>query len=508
MQYPVWELEFGAPLMIAVISILHVYISHFAIGGGLFLVITEHYAYRKNDASLLEYLKKHSKFFALVTLVLGAITGVGIWFTIGLLSPAGTSSLIHIFVWGWAVEWVFFLVEIIAAIIYYITWDRLSRKDHLRIGWIYFISAFLSLVVINGILTFMLTPGQWIENGNFWSAFLNPGYFPSLLTRTAFCISLAGIYALVTSAFLKNRDTKRSMFQYTGLWILTGAALSLPALKWYISTFPVPLGEYLSGTAPTIASAYQVIFWAGIIFVLLTVIPVVLPKNFNLGIAVVIMVYGLIVFGSAEWIRETARKPYVIYDYMYGNGLHKDNYSSIRENGGLSAATIFVTNNIPDPDIDTGRDIFRIACRSCHTVDGYRGLKDPVSGLDRDFLYGLVDKVENMKGNMPPFPGIETEKQALAEYLFSLNDDKIELLTGYNVFQKRCGFCHTRNKYRGLNDFFYGQYKEDILEMLPLLSDMIDLMPPWSGSDEETEMLAEYIAAWYTDEDTDKQYLP
>ncbi len=96
---------------------------------GLFLVVTEHYAYRKNDEGLLRYLVTHSRFFILVTLVFGAVSGVGIWFTIGLISPAATSALIHIFVWGWAIEWVFFFVEIAAAIIYYQTWNRVPRVD-------------------------------------------------------------------------------------------------------------------------------------------------------------------------------------------------------------------------------------------------------------------------------------------------------------------------------------------------------------------------------------------
>jgi hypothetical protein len=37
---------------------------------------------------------------------------VGIWFAIGLTHPEATSTLIHNFVFGWAMEWVFFLVEL------------------------------------------------------------------------------------------------------------------------------------------------------------------------------------------------------------------------------------------------------------------------------------------------------------------------------------------------------------------------------------------------------------
>ena len=38
MNYPVWDIP-ASGLLIAVIAILHVFVSHFAVGGGLFLVL-------------------------------------------------------------------------------------------------------------------------------------------------------------------------------------------------------------------------------------------------------------------------------------------------------------------------------------------------------------------------------------------------------------------------------------------------------------------------------------
>ncbi|HSM13875.1 MAG TPA: cytochrome ubiquinol oxidase subunit I, partial [Thermoanaerobaculia bacterium] len=129
----------------AAIAVVHVFISHFAIGGGLYLVVTEHWARRRNDAAALAYLERLSRFFVLTTLVAGALTGVGIWFVIGLLNPAATELLIHHFVWGWAIEWTFFAVEILAAILYYYGWRRMGARAHLALGWIYFVAAWLSL---------------------------------------------------------------------------------------------------------------------------------------------------------------------------------------------------------------------------------------------------------------------------------------------------------------------------------------------------------------------------
>lgn len=83
MNYPVWELGWaGGGLPIAFIAVVHVYVAHFAVGGGLFLVILERKGLAENSAAILEYARKNTRFFLLVTMVLGSMTGVGIWFTI------------------------------------------------------------------------------------------------------------------------------------------------------------------------------------------------------------------------------------------------------------------------------------------------------------------------------------------------------------------------------------------------------------------------------------------
>src|SRR5438045_2305079 len=74
LNYPHWLLAMPGGLLIALIAVPHVFVSHFAVGGGFFLVSTEARARKQNDAALLAYCKRHSKFFALLTLVFGAIT--------------------------------------------------------------------------------------------------------------------------------------------------------------------------------------------------------------------------------------------------------------------------------------------------------------------------------------------------------------------------------------------------------------------------------------------------
>jgi len=116
MHYPWWYVPFlTSPMLIAIISVLHVLVSHYAVGGGFFLAVETGFAYRSKNTAYLGYLKRHAWFFILITVVYGAITGVGIWWTIGLASPLATETLIHNFVFGWAIEYVSFIVEIISA---------------------------------------------------------------------------------------------------------------------------------------------------------------------------------------------------------------------------------------------------------------------------------------------------------------------------------------------------------------------------------------------------------
>ena len=102
-------------------------------------------------------LSIHSYLRFLVLLV-GVIAVI--WFAIGLTHPEATSTLIHNFVFGWAMEWVFFLVELTTAAVYYYTWNRIDDELHLTVGWVYAGASAATLIIINGILAFMLTPAH------------------------------------------------------------------------------------------------------------------------------------------------------------------------------------------------------------------------------------------------------------------------------------------------------------------------------------------------------------
>jgi mono/diheme cytochrome c family protein len=495
MNYPVWQLGFPGGLLIAAVAVLHVFISHFAVGGGAYLVLTERRAYAHNDLELLGYVKLHSKFFALLTVVLGAVTGVGIWFTIGLVSPEATSSLIHTFVWGWAIEWVFFFVEIAAALIYAYHWDTLDRKTHLIIGWIYFVAAWLSLVVINGIITYMLTPGRWLETRSFWDGFFNPTYWPSLWARTAMAAALAGMFGLVT-AMRERSPLRERVVRWAGWWLVLGIAALLPLSRWYFHDFPAYSRAYFSGTYTALQHALRGgLACAAAALLLAVVFALLRPKMMNPVVVAVLLVAGFGVMGSGEYLREFSRYPYVINSYIYANDIRMAQVQSITASG-VAGTSSWVDANAADPNAYGGQ-LFAMQCGSCHAVDGYRGMRRISRGWDAKFASELLLHMPVVRATMPPFVGDEHDRAALGSYLASLApatpSGANEKELGQQVFAMHCAMCHSVGGRRRPLDF-KGTDPDAIVSMVGSLHDMSPDMPSFSGTDAQRHALAVYLS--------------
>ncbi len=458
MNYPVWDVTFGAGLLMAMVAILHVFVSHFAVGGGLFLVITERRARRNNDVALLGWLKAHTRFFVLVTVVFGAISGVGIWFTIGLIAPTATSNLIHAYVWGWAIEWVFFFVEITAALLYYYGWEKLEARLHEWYGWVYFIAAFASMVIINGIITFMLTSGTWTKNHQFWKGFFNPTCFPSLAFRFAVALALAGIYALITASLQKDALLKGRLVRWSVCWIAPSLAV-LPALGWwYIHKIPPEVWADVRGPMPTAThfALFAVVLLA--VTFTLTLLALVKPGRMPLALSLLVALVALGAMGSFEFVREAIRKPYVIANYLYANSLYSDttpgdggfSVDEVNTAGIVHSAKWIANRDLTKKDqAAVGREIFRLECESCHTTDAYRGVKHYLAlrQWDRTKIQAMLSVLGLMhNGAMPPFAGTDAESRALAAFLSTLHPVSATATAaasdGQTVFDQNCSMCH------------------------------------------------------------------
>jgi mono/diheme cytochrome c family protein len=435
-------------MLIAVVSVVHVLVSHYAVGGGLFLAVETAFAYRTEDREYLAYLKRHGRFFVLLTVAFGAITGVGIWWTIGLASPLATEMLIRTFVFGWATEYVFFLVEIAAAFIFYYYWGRLPAKIHVAVGWIYGFAAWMSLVLITGITAFMLHPGAWLDptTRSFWTGFLNPQFLPQTVARTGGALLLSSLYVyLHASLVVKDKRLHDLIAKRSARPALLGAVLIVVGgLGWY-AFLPESARAVLDGAA--VLSVLTVLIFAltAVVFVLLYLGPYRNPHWLSPGFAGALTLFGVAAFSTGEFIREAVRKPYVLYNVVLSNQIFPDEVAGLRTNGYLEGGTWtkeYVRRHFPQvmdaadngrinekkllelppqDRIRVGEVLFQYHCNDCHAIrHGYSAVGPLVRGRTEEMNLWTVEHLERAHFFMPPWAGTHEEAQVLAAYLTSI----------------------------------------------------------------------------------------
>ncbi len=421
LHYPVWNLDiFAGGFWIAFIATIHVYVAHFAVGGGLFLVLTEIKAYREDSKDILDYTKRHAKFFLLLTAVFGSVTGVGIWFVISVLNPAATSVLVHYFVFGWAAEWAFFLGEVITLFVYFYKFGKMDKKSHLKVGWIYFIFAMVSLILVNGIISFMLTPGEWIKTRNFWDGFFNPTFLSSTLFRSAMAFMLAGLFGFITSLGLEDEDFRGNMLGYCSRWLLISLIFLLIFGWWYLASLPLPPKGMILGNSPETIWYYKAfIRITPVIFLLGLILSRKMPISVQMLMAGILVITGLCYMGSFEWIRESARRPYIISGFIYSNSIRAGDMGKPGNNGILKAARWAKHREITDKNkVEAGKELFMFLCSPCHSING--PINDIIPITKKYSLFGMEAMISGLGAinqYMPPFPGNGREKNALASYI-------------------------------------------------------------------------------------------
>jgi mono/diheme cytochrome c family protein len=419
----------------------------YAVGGGLFLAVETQFAHRSGNRDYLSYLKSHAWFFILLTVVFGAITGVGIWWTIGLASPLATEMLIHAFVFGWAIEYVFFVLEIAAAFAFYYFWDRLEPTVHQTIGWIYGISAWISLVLITAITGFMLNSGAWPENPTFWVGFFNPQFLPQTIARTGGALLLASLYVYLHAALSrgdKDPELLKLISRRSTRPGLLGAILITVGGGWWFLALPDS-----AQAALMVASAlniFMVLIFSVtvVVFAMLYLGPYRNPGWITPGFAILLFAFGLAAVGTGEFVREAVRKPYIVNRVVYSNQILPEELATLRESGYLEGGTwthAYVSEHYPQvvdgggqideaalldlPEADrleVGAVLYQYHCNDCHAVeDGYTPVGQLTRGWTPEMVRLLVENPEKAHFFMPPFAGTPEEAELLTEYLLSIS---------------------------------------------------------------------------------------
>ncbi|MDD3608647.1 MAG: cytochrome c [Halothiobacillaceae bacterium] len=442
--YPTWyEPGIGSGWVIGIIATIHVLFSHVSVGAALFFAWLATVAYQQNKPELLEFIKKYGLFLLIFSYVLGSITGPGIWYSTTVGSPRGISALIHSFVWKWATEWVFFVIEVIGIYLIVYLVGRVDQRTHLRIAYIFGLSSLTTMLIIVGILSFMMWPGKeaWFVDGGYLNGFYGPNTFAQLAMRFAFMFSMTAVVGGIVAAGMKDYALKAYITRRLAILGIVATLAGAAMFQWYLSTLPEHAALIMENRLPAWFNTGILSILAGTLayFVVTLIQPRVLVTSLASVMTVAIVVFGL---WPEEVARESIRKPYVAGQYIYSNqvisrdvpGMGIKSEIPVLEEHGFLKTMAFLPDSqrtvTPQNAHEVGRSLAITACSNCHSLSetGIRPMKNYFGGntdvaMIRSYLLGALATGNTLY--MPKIPLKPDEAEALAVYLASLSDPTV-----------------------------------------------------------------------------------
>ncbi|HEU0122448.1 MAG TPA: hypothetical protein VFQ91_18095 [Bryobacteraceae bacterium] len=441
MDFPIFHLDWlGNRMLIAITAIIHVLINHpMAVGAYPLLTLFEWIGWKRRDAQWDGMTHRMVFIVFVITTTLGALTGVGIWFTTSIVAPFAIASLLRVFFWQWFTEWLVFVSEVVLIMAYYLTWRKLSagrgKPWHMVLGVALSIFSWLTMALIVAILGFMMNSGAWGETKGFLDAVFNPLYIPQLAFRTAFAMTTSGLFIWFCIPFVTREqpELRTAAVKLAARWTLSWLPLCLASAIWYWQA--VPAAMRINADVGVMTQAFSK--WYSMFGQILALTVLVILATAALGAwrprlvprywLVIPFLLAAWLLGHFERVREFIRKPYVIAGYMYSNGVRVSELPVLQRDGMLPYATYASVRKVtPENKFEAGREMFRLACSRCHTTSGVNSVVDNFRRMygdepwDAEQMSGFLFGMHMTRTYMPPFPGNSQEAEALALYLKSL----------------------------------------------------------------------------------------
>lgn len=439
MDFPPFYIDHiaGGRLIIGLIATLHVLINHpLAVGAYPLLTLMEWWGVRTRNKALDELAYKITFVVFIITTTVGALTGVGIWLTTSLFEPFAIGSLLRVFFWGWFSEWIVFVSEVLLIMAYFLTWKKWitpeMKRRHIQVGIALSIMSWLTMMLIVAVLGFMMRPGQWTQLHTFWSAFFNPLYFPQLAFRTAFSMVTGALFIWFASFFFTKADPDLREFLVWRLshWVMIWLIGLYLAGLWYWRCVPdaMKANNAVALLSQQFADWHEMFLsllgWTIAAFFLIAFVGLGAPRLVPRYALLIPTFMGIWLLGHFERAREFMRKPWIIGDYLYSNGIHKDEVEFFKTEGLLKYATYVKYHTVtPDNMVEAGSDVFMIACSRCHSTTGMNGVVEKFTHMygngpwDKDAMFNFLEAMHETRTFMPPFPGNESEAKALVAFI-------------------------------------------------------------------------------------------
>lgn len=441
MDFPIFDLGWvGNRFLFVIIAITHVLINH-ALAVGLIPVIAgmEFLGVKQRNSDWDQLAYKIMKSAFIITTTVGAMTGVGIWFSASLVNPNSIGSLIRVFFSAWFFEWIIFVTEVVLIMFYYLTWKSwttgLAKIRHFMVGYGLAVFSWITMAVIVSILGFMMDPGNWNSEKSLLNGFANPIYLPQLMFRTFLAGMMGASYALACTYFFteKGSDIRRKATRFTSAWLLICAGPTIVGGLWYRGVIPEMMVANMSVAVGSqqFQNWYETLSWllvGGVAGVIVFAMITYLRPGWNYGkwafVAPILVLWGTL--GMFERVREFVRKPYVIGGYMYSNTFRVEDYPLLKQDGILKHAAFVSTREVHEDNIvEAGKNVFMLSCSRCHTTNGVNAITDKFRNMygtidepwDADAMKSYISNMHNARYYMPPFPGNDQELDALISYI-------------------------------------------------------------------------------------------
>ncbi|MBL8819611.1 MAG: cytochrome c [Planctomyces sp.] len=408
-------------LVMAGVAIVHVFLAQFAVGGGLLLCYFQWLAMTGRSETARIFVNGYFRILVLISFVLGALTGVGIWFTSIQVSAPTIGQMVFNFHWVWATEWTFFCLEVVAGYCFYRYHTQLSDRTNLTLLILYAFAAWMSLFWINGILSWQLTPGDWLASRSLIDGFLNPGFWPSLLFRTIVCMTLASLIGCIVVNVIPSLDRTQRQELINRAAHLMIPMLAMPVLGvWYLLTMPDDSRGWVLGGSPAMMLFFMISVGASLAIGSYALIGLWMQKLYINGATATLLLF--MAFGATaggEFVREGSRKPYTIRHVMYSNGIRPDEVADLRIRGCVTDDPYPVVHekDLPNDTVTVGAKVFRKQCAVCHTIDGSNAVVHLTASWDEDQMRMNIAKLQQTKPFMPPFAGTAQELESLVQYI-------------------------------------------------------------------------------------------
>ncbi len=415
-------------LVIGSLGILHVFLAQFAIGGGMLMWYFEWLSQSGRSQLTRRVVEGFFKVLVLISFVMGAITGVGLWFVSIQVSPRTIGMMVDEFHWIWATEWTVFSLEITSGYCFYRYGARLNDRSRICLLAMYSLAAWMSLFWINGILSWQLTPGDWIEHRTVWAGFFNPGFLPSLLFRTLTSMTIASLVAFIVINLMPGFDrAERTELIHKAARFLAPMIL-MPFLGvWYFQTMPADSRAMALGGSVVMTMFLGLSIGASLLIGLYAFLGLLRGRLYiNAATSSLLCALAFAATAGGEFVREGVRKPYTIRETLYSNSMTQEDLSRLREVGCVTYDPYPLRNAaaLPNDQLRLGAKVFRFHCSVCHTIDGANALIHLMGSWTSTQKRMNIAKLQRTKTFMPPFAGNPEELEALVQWVTWRSFDK------------------------------------------------------------------------------------